>query len=564
MELVFNSAKMGNVSGRRDSSSELECTLCTIQSKNIDASSFCTVCQVLLCPDCVEYHKQLEITKAHVITDNLEDVFAGQTLANAGTLCMKHPDNTLERYCPKHEQIGCSKCMEETHKTCKKKTSIPPTAKDIAGTKEMTKVKEDMNQIKKTLSLIQSRRNDDKVRLENEKQRIYSTIDELKERIIQIVENVETSSKQACENNYKECIAKIETDLSTCSELLKVLETMTTAINDEENNIVLFTEMKRAKQAIAVGVSLLNSVLHNIGTERLTFTVDPTVEQFLGHIKSFGHINEGKYTAALLGTYDVGMTTDTEKFHHMLYGAAVLQDGRVVVSDVSNGKLKILSPTYKLSSHVQLVGTPCGVCVSGDMEVAVCIYDKCIIQLLHIETPIKRLRQIKTGIRCRGVAAYSNKLFVTCQEGDRNELKILTKSGNMLRSICDDKYGNPIFSNINQIAVRPDGARIMVTDPVKGIISFSMNGELLSVVNSGDVVKPNGIAFKSDGEFFVSGFSSNNIVHFGADGKKIAIMLQERDGLASPVSLCMVGDKFIVVTSAESKYIQVYQLKDKM
>ena len=555
---------MGNSSGRQDSSSEFECTLCLIQNKNTNASSFCTVCQVLLCPNCVEYHQELEITKSHVITDNLENVFAGQTLAKPGTMCMKHPDKTLEKYCPKHEQIGCSKCMEETHKTCKKKTSIPTTVKAIADSKEMTKVKEDMDQIKKTLALIQGRRNDDKARLENEKQRIFSTIDELKERIMKIVENVETSSKQSCENNYQECTVKIGSDLNTCSELMKVLETMTTAINEEENNIVLFSEMKRAKQAIAVGVSLLNSVLQNIGTERLTFTVDPTVEQFLGNINTFGHINEGKYTATLIGSYDVGMTTDAERVRHMLYGAAVLQDGRVVVSDVSNGKLKILSPAYKMTSHVQLVGTPCGVCISGDMEVAVCIYDKCMIQLLQIQTPVKRLRQIKTGIRCRGVASYSNKLFVTCQEGDRNELKILTKSGNMLRSIYDDKYGNPIFSNINQIAVSPDGTRIMVTDPVKGIISFSMNGELLAVVNSGDVVKPNGITFKTDGEFFVSGFSSNNIVHFGADGKKIAIMLQERDGLMSPVSLCMVGDKSIIVTSAESKVIQVYQLKDKI
>ena len=555
---------MGNSASRLDRSSEFECTLCLLQSRNSSASSFCTVCKILLCPNCVEYHRQLEITKSHDITNKLEDVFTGQTLANAGKLCMKHPDKTLEKYCPKHEQIGCSKCMEEIHKTCKKKTSIPATTKEIAESKEMAKVEEDMNKIKKTLAHIHGKRIDDKARLENEKQRIFATIDKLKERIMKIVENVESTSKEVCEKNFKECTVKIDSDLNTCHELMKVLDTMTTAIDEEENNIVLFSEMKRAKQAISVGVSLLNPVLQNIGSERLTFTVDPTVEQFLGNIKTFGHINEGKYTASLVGTYDVSMTTDTERVNHMLYGATVLQDGRVVVSDVSNGKLKILSPTYKLASHVQLVGTPCGVCVSGDMEVAVCIYDKCMIQLLQIQTPVKRLRQIKTGIRCRGVAAHGNKLFVTCQEGERNELKILTKSGNMLRSIYDDKYGSPIFSNINQIAVSPDGAKIMVTDPVKGIVSFSMNGELLAVVNSGDVVKPNGITFKHDGEFFVSGFASNNIVHFGADGKKIAVMLQERDGLVSPISLCMVGDKSIIVTSAESKLIQVYQLNDKV
>ena len=81
---------MGNSSGRQDSSSEFECTLCLIQNRNTNASSFCTVCQVFLCSNCVEYHQQLEITKSHVITDNLEDVFAGETLAKPGTICMKH------------------------------------------------------------------------------------------------------------------------------------------------------------------------------------------------------------------------------------------------------------------------------------------------------------------------------------------------------------------------------------------------------------------------------------------------------------------------------------------
>ena len=555
---------MGNSPVKSDATPQNECTLCLIQDNNASAASYCTICKILLCKNCVDYHQKLELTRTHVLIDLFDEERIKETIRFQDAECRKHVGKAVEKYCAKHEYIGCQKCMDESHKNCRKIIQIPATAKEVANTKEMTRVKEDMKSMRKTLELIRIRRTDDKKRLDYERQRIFSTIDELKERVTKIVANVETTSKRACENNYKENMAKIEKDLNTCSELLKIIEAMTEAITEEQLNTHLFMEMKRAKQAIAVGVALLNSVLHNVGTERLTFTVDPTVEEFLGNIKTFGHINEGKYTATLIGTYDVCMSTDTEKVNLMLYGTAVLQDGRVIVSDISNGKLKILSSAYKLTSHVQLVGTPCGVCVSGDMEVAVCIFDKHIIQLLHIETPIKRLRQIKVGLRCRGVAAHNNKLFVTCQDGDRNELKIITKTGNMLRTIYEDKFGNPIFSNINQVAVSPDGTKIMVTDPVKGIASFSMNGELIAVVNSGDVVKPNGITFNAEGDFFVSGFSSNNVVHFGADGKKIGIILQERDSLRSPVSLCMINNSCIVVTSADSKFIQVFQLKDKI
>ena len=555
---------MGNVPAKTHETATHKCTLCIIQQTDTEASVFCIECQALLCGSCTEYHKQLDLTKSHKLVDKLEDEMGKDVPGYPSLGCQHHAGKDIDRYCPKHEDIGCRKCMEQTHKSCKRIVQIPKTAEEIATTKEMTRVKDDMKTIKKTLEAIRSRRRDDKTRLDSERQNILSTIEDLKQRVTRIVERVESTSKQNCENNYNDCVKKVDADLHTCGELLKVIEIMSTSINEEQENTLLFLEMKKAKQAIAMGVTLLNSIVHNVGTERLTFTVDPTVEQLLGNIKTFGHINEGKYTAVLTGTHDVSMTTDYEKINVMLYGTTVLQDGRIVVSDVSNGKLKILNSSYRLLSHVQLIGTPCGVCLSGDMEIAVCIYDKCIIQLLGIETPIKRIRQIKTGLRCRGVAAYENKLFVTCQDNSRNELKIITKSGKLLRSIHDDKYGNPIFSNINQIAVSPDGSKLMITDPVKGIASFSMNGELISVVTSGDIIKPNGIAFKKDGDFFITGFSSNNVVHFGADGKKIGIVIQERDGLMSPVSLCLVDDRFMVITSAESKYIQVYQLKDKL
>ena len=555
---------MGNTPMKMHETPKNECTLCLIQHSHATAFAYCIECQVLLCEGCVDYHRKLDLTKPHGLIYQLEEEIGKGVPDYPHVGCQRHAGKSVDRYCPKHEDIGCHKCMEETHKSCKRIAHIPKSKEEIATTKEMTRVKEDIKAMKKTLELFRNRRKEDRTRLDSERQNIISIIEELKQRVTRIVESVELTSKQVCENNYKECMAKIETDLSTCSELLKILDMMTKSINEEQDNTLLFLEMKKAKQAIAVGVTLLNNIVHNVGTERLTFTVDPTVEQLLGNITSFGHINEGKYSAVLTGTHDVSMSTDSERSNFMLYGTAVLQDGRVVVSDVSNGKLKILSPAYKLKSHVQLIGTPCGVCVSGDMEIAVCIFDKCIIQLLGIETPIKRIRQIKTGLRCRGVAAYDNKLFVTCQDANRNELKIITKSGKLLRSVYDDKYGNPIFSNINQIAVSPDGNKIMITDPVKGIVSFSMNGELISVVTSGDIIKPNGIAFKRNGDFFVSGFSSNNVVHFGADGKKIGIVIQERDGLESPMSLCLVDDNCIVITSAESKYIQVYQLKDKL
>ena len=556
--------KMGNTPMKMHETSKNECTLCLIQHSHATAIAYCIDCQVLLCEGCVDYHRKLDLTKPHGLIYQLEEELGKGVPDYPHVGCRRHAGKSVDKYCPNHEDIGCHKCMEETHKSCKRIAHIPKSTEEIATTKEMTRVKEDIKAMKKTLELIRNRRKEDRTRLDSERQNIVSTIEELKQRVTRIVESVELTSKQVCENNYKECMTKIETDLSTCGELLKILDMMTKSINEEQDNTLLFLEMKKAKQAIAVGVTLLNNIVHNVGTERLTFTVDPTVEQLLGNITTFGHINEGKYSAVLTGTHDVSMSTDSERSNFMLYGTAVLQDGRVVVSDVSNGKLKILSPAYKLKSHVQLIGTPCGVCVSGDMEIAVCIFDKCIIQLLGIETPIKRIRQIKTGLRCRGVAAYDNKLFVTCQDANRNELKIITKSGKLLRSVYDDKYGNPIFSNINQIAVSPDGNKIMITDPVKGIVSFSMNGELISVVTSGDIIKPNGIAFKRNGDFFVSGFSSNNVVHFGADGKKIGIVIQERDGLESPMSLCLVDDNCIVITSAESKYIQVYQLKDKL
>ena len=91
---------------------------CSSCDENNTASSYCFVCQILLCSVCFEAHQRLKTTRGHrnVVIEklNVQDV---QELIHRPAMCSQqyHENQPLEFYCEECKVLICQKCCIVSH-----------------------------------------------------------------------------------------------------------------------------------------------------------------------------------------------------------------------------------------------------------------------------------------------------------------------------------------------------------------------------------------------------------------------------------------------------------------
>jgi sugar lactone lactonase YvrE len=77
--------------------------------------------------------------------------------------------------------------------------------------------------------------------------------------------------------------------------------------------------------------------------------------------------------------------------------------------------------------------------------------------------------------------------------------------------------------------------------------------------SSPDVIGPYGINTDRQGNVYVLGWESNNIVRLSPDGQNSDIIMKEEDGISHPVTFCFSRDfKKLFVSNERGKWVVVY------
>ena len=538
------------------------CSPCQTENMSVTALSFCNECQEYLCLSCVKHHMKLGLTKHHQLTKTADQipVLKNEESKHVDERCIKHNGKVIGMFCSFHEEIGCHECMANDHGHCGEIIYIPDKAKGIASSSEFQVVREDLENTRDRLRVIRNDRQNDLDRLGAQRDTIMNSLRDIKQRTTNKLEAIEAASEALCQKRYEENVSNIQTDVFACNSLSNILDTMTQVLKSTSDETTLFLHMMRAKRNISAGLKMINSASWRARKQRLSFHQDSRVEHLFDGLKVLGQINtiQRLYNAVGIGAYDVNVVSDKEKSDVMMYGCAFLSDGRIVVSDFSNKRLKILNTGYKVTSCVELCGSPSGVCTTGNNEVAVCIFDKCLIQFVNVRSCSRPTRSFKTELNCQGIEFYGNQLYVTVTSDSKNHVRIYSISGS-LQHILEQN----VFTRINQIACCPFSETLYITDTMKGVLCLSTKGSLLAEIKDTEIMQPTGISPDGNGGFFVAGFKTNNVVHFGQDGAKVKIILTDKDGIKEPLSLCFDSSlSKLTVTLAGSKNVHLFQLLD--
>ena len=88
------------------------------KNKKLGVECFCECCNIFMCTQCHDVHKQMPVSQKHRVLkgSKMPKSFAHKPVKYSN--CELHINNVNDRYCLKHHEMMCSKCLKQKHRRC--------------------------------------------------------------------------------------------------------------------------------------------------------------------------------------------------------------------------------------------------------------------------------------------------------------------------------------------------------------------------------------------------------------------------------------------------------------
>lgn len=562
-------AEVQDVKQKSNLSDIQHCSPCSREGRTVEATKFCKDCDEFLCEKCVHDHRKFVVTRDHKITIKPTVLPSSKQRSQLAEKCTNHEGKVLELFCSDHDELCCSVCVAVAHRGCNDVTYIPEAAVGIESSLELLEVKGDILKIKEQVDQLRTQREENQTVVQQQKEDIITDILDLRIRIGEVLDRLEKTARLELQERYGDVSNKIDNDVKTCEDVSLSLANITTKIETTcGNDPELFVQVKKAKKTIEEAKMVIKNISKNVGKEKLTFSPDRTLETLLNHMDTLGKYGEERhvYTAQFDAEYSMAMSSDIGSSEDNP-GALCLPDGKIILTNVHHKRLKMVNNNYKVTDHVDLPGKPYDICLANENEVVVSLREDKLIQFVAIEKKLKLTRTMRIGVSCYGIACRGGEIFVACVAGqyeNRPQIRVYNMSGRMLRVFEKTQAGDFIFSTPRNIAINPDGTLLHVTDRENGVITLGVDGQLMSVYRYHDLDSPRGIATDADGNIFVCGQNSHNVIQLSPEGDKVGdVLVRDKVRLYRPQALCYIQKQHssaILLTFFKSKFFKIYSL----
>lgn len=203
-------------------------------------------------------------------------------------------------------------------------------------------------------------------------------------------------------------------------------------------------------------------------------------------------------------------------------------------------------------------------------ELAVTLPELSTIMFVVVQETSMRIRKrIRTskqyrGVSCDAITSPGNpSLVVTCCAAGMQCVDVLTLDGGLLQTFRDDyrHKGQLLFTWPYYVTCNTQG-EVVVSDcqSKNGIICLCRNGKVNYEANlNQDVIRdPRGICTDRFGNIFIADKTGNAVHCLNNEGQYQSVLINEADGLLSPIALCLSPFGQLVVTQ-ENGDIKVYK-----
>ena len=234
-----------------------------------------------------------------------------------------------------------------------------------------------------------------------------------------------------------------------------------------------------------------------------------------------------KLNATKEGSYDVRLTDDNSDW--WISGLAITKDGKVIMVDYNNEKVKLFSQGREFLSSVSVPDRPLDIAVVREDKAVVSASNKSLVILVIDGKQLRIDRRIQLSYDVRGVARFKDKLAVTSSRS----VRLIDLSGKVYWSVSSDQQGQPLFLRPVYVSSQYDEkmSNVIVTDDDNHTLTM-LDGDTGEIITSCTVKgkRPRGVTTDRAGNVYVCYWDTNEVSVMTADLSQERTLLTEEDG----------------------------------
>ena len=538
------------------SSSPSFCGICDIRHISKPSEVWCPDCEEGICTECIEHHSLAKPSRNHT-TIPIEEY---QKLPSYVLEIKEHCDEHHEKfslYCKEHECPCCRICNLENHKDCKNVAIMEEIIKNVKTSTMFTDIEHFIKEMIENISKIRQNRETNSSSVKEHKRIIENEIQELRTKINTHLDKLQEDLMKQLTEAEKQVTDETREQLVSLDEKQKELtEYQTNVVNIRKyaSDLQTLLALKQIEKDVETQDTCLHSLVNSdsLNQVKLSYKIDSGLKTITTNIQKFGEVVvESK-------PCEMNLVRKKDKQAQMM-----VADLSPPMS-VDNIQLKL---KQKINIKEQNIT---GCCLSSDgIMVFSCYIANTVIFINKEGVELFQLDKDKTGCYAfNTVFIKDNNSVAVSSGGDNRCLTMIDReSQKVMTTIPMDTY-------IYGMAVR--GRTIYYCAGSKGIQMFNLNDKSISNVINSDMTfvhyvatygyklyytnydthfvtccdlhgttqwkfknervlrGPLGVFVDNDGNVFVVGFYSENVVVISPDGQRHKQLLSSKDGLQSP------------------------------
>ncbi|XP_071123425.1 uncharacterized protein [Mytilus edulis] len=538
------------------------CGVCELRNITKPSIVWCTECYKGLCTECKDRHSLSKALQSHSVIHIAENRKIPADILQITQYCIKH-DKKYQMYCQKHECPCCSKCIVECHKDCQDFVKLDDAIHNVKTSNAMCELEETLVEVAGNLQKIRQHQQKNLTTLKESTKKIEKEIKTTKIKINNHLDKLQ-------EDLMKELYAIEEKENPKILLLLSSLEQKEKEIADCQRNIMnvkqhatdlqVFLSMKKIEKDVYSKNQFLQSIQEdkNFKQISLSYKISNSIQNIMSDIISFGEVSieakscdivlmrkKAKEAQMLVPTIQSRSIENIKVATQMsintqvvsTYGCSMISNDRLAFNSYWEFKVIIFNINGLKEFEVKM---PCQaydiVYISEYNELAVTsgASAKTCIYIIDLER-----KQIKKTIpldsKNYGIALKNNQLIYS---GHDKGIRMINLRDNSISDIVRDAMPSDCYT----ATVRD---KIYHTNRETSTVTcYNLQGKIQwTFLNESVLKNPRGIDVDNDGNVFVVGFSSNNLVVISPDGQRHREVLTTDDGLSHPVSLRYSGSK---------------------
>ena len=235
-----------------------------------------------------------------------------------------------------------------------------------------------------------------------------------------------------------------------------------------------------------------------------------------------------------------------------------VSDNRLLLSDFTNDKLKLINAKWAIQYFLKLDSRPWDLASISEREAIVTLPHIRKLQFIAVNDKLKLGKRIKVFKKCWGVDYRNDKLYVVCAEVGEGEIQVLDMKGQCLSRFTGSN-GITKFQYPRYIAV-DENERLYVSDRRTDTLTcLNKTGKTVYSYTDSELKYPLGVIVDGKQNAYVCGQNSNNIQIIDARGNKVETLLEQKDGIRNPWVIAYKAKENAVVVGADvGNEISVY------